>query len=54
MHEWIHLKLKLETRDTKLHAELVEVTEPQPHPLFQIVDGDIEEWERSRGVGRMH
>src|SRR5687767_6352155 len=52
LHEWIHLKLKLVTRNTKLHAELVEVIEPQPHPLFQIVDGDIEEWERSRGVGR--
>jgi len=50
LHEWIHLKLKLETRDTKLHAKLVEVVEPQPHPLFQIVDGHIEEWERSRGV----
>ena len=50
LHEWIHLKLKLETRDAKLHAELVEVAEPQPHPLFQIVDGDVEEWERSRHV----
>ncbi len=50
LHEWIHLKLKLETRDAKLHAELVGVTDPQPHPLFQIVDGDVEEWERTRYV----
>lgn len=50
LHEWIHFKLKLETRDTKLHAELVGVPEPQPHPLFEIVDGDVEEWERSRYV----
>ena len=48
LHEWTHLKLKLKIRDAKLHAELVEVAEPQPHPLFQIFDGDIEEWERSR------
>ena len=50
LHEWIHLKLKLEIRDANLHAELAEVIEPQPHPLFQIVDGDVEEWERSRHV----
>ena len=52
LHEWMHLKLKLETRDAKLHAELVDVAEPQPHPLFQIVAGDVEEWERGRGFGR--
>ena len=52
LHEWAHLKLKLETRNLKRHAELVAVAEPQPHPLFQIVDGDVEEWERSRAVGK--
>ena len=52
LHEWTHLKHKLEARDAKLHAELVGVAEPQPHPLFQIVDGDVEEWERSRAVGK--
>ena len=47
LHEWTHLKLKLETRDGKRHSKLAEVAEPQPHPLFQIVDGDVEEWERT-------
>ena len=50
LHERAHLILKLQARDAKLHAELVVVAEPQPHPLFQIVDGDVEEWERTRWI----
>lgn len=50
LHEWSHLKLKLQTRDAKIYAELLQIAEPQPHPLFQIVDGDVEEWERTRPV----
>ncbi|HEY5884736.1 MAG TPA: pyrimidine dimer DNA glycosylase/endonuclease V [Pyrinomonadaceae bacterium] len=46
LHEWSHLKLKLSTRDEKRHSELASVLEPEPHPLFRIVDGDVEAWER--------
>lgn len=47
MHEWTHLKLKLKTRDPKRYSKIVGIVEPHSHPLFQIVDGDVEDWERA-------
>ena len=49
LYEWEHLKLKLKARDAGLYSELFSVLEPQPHPLFEIVDGGVEEWERRAG-----
>lgn len=48
LHEWNHLRLKLQVRNSQLYSKLVDVVEPEPHPLFQIVDGDVEAWERAR------
>ncbi len=45
-YEWNHLTAKLETRDTKWRARLENVRRPQPHPLFRIVPGSIEAWEK--------
>jgi hypothetical protein len=36
---------KLKTRDPRRYRELLVVSEPEPHPLFQIVAGEIEAWE---------
>ena len=41
-----HLRKKLKTRDLKKFAELKSVRVFDAHPIFEIVDGDIEEWER--------
>lgn len=44
-YELKHLKLKLKTRDPKrLHEILKENT--KTHPLFRLVKGSIEDWER--------
>ena len=48
LHEWNHLKLKLQARDAKRYSELLGISEPEPHPLFLIVDGEVEPWERAR------
>lgn len=45
LYEWNHLKRKVRLRDAKKYAELEPVEEPEPHPLFNIVEGDIEDWE---------
>lgn len=45
-HELAHLKEKLMVRDPKLAAALLQITTPQPHPLFQPVTGAVEQWER--------
>jgi hypothetical protein len=45
MYEWAHLKNKLKARAADVYAAAEAVPEPEPHPLFEIVEGDVEEWE---------
>lgn len=46
LFEWRHLKRKLTLRDPRKHAEVRQSGYPEAHPLFVIVDGDVETWER--------
>ena len=46
MHEWNHLMAKLIVRDPQLHDRLLRIRNPQSHPSFRIVPGDVETWER--------
>jgi len=46
LFEWQHLKKKVKLRDPKKHAEIKQSTYPDAHPLFVIVKGDVETWER--------
>ena len=48
MHEWDHLVAKLAIRNPELRDRLAWVKRPQPHPLFRIVAGDVEAWEKGR------
>jgi len=48
-YEWRHLLQKLQTRNRTHLRRLREITDPQPHPLFKIVPGPTEPWERIRG-----
>jgi hypothetical protein len=48
LFEWEHLQKKLSLRDPARHNECRAVKIPVPHPLFQIVAGDVEPWERVR------
>ena len=41
-----HLKVKLRLRDTKRYRELRKLREITAHPLFAVVAGEIEPWER--------
>jgi hypothetical protein len=45
LYEWAHLKTKLRLRDARRHDEFQNVAEPDPHPLFEIVEGGVEDWE---------
>jgi len=47
-YETEHLKRKLIIRNPQKHKELIAVSEFLPHPLFYIIDGNIEEWEKIR------
>jgi hypothetical protein len=45
-YETQHLLKKLETRDKERYHRLLNETNIEPHPLFKIIDGEIEEWEK--------
>lgn len=44
-HEWQHLGAKLERRSPE-DARHWRESSPEPHPLFRVVPGPIESWER--------
>ncbi len=46
MHEWHHLLGKLKGRSPDWHVQVSSVASPEPHPLFHIVAGSIELWEK--------
>jgi hypothetical protein len=45
-HEWEHLLNKLRVRHPALCEAHRQVENPEPHPLFRIVPGPVEGWER--------
>jgi len=53
--EWKHLQRKLAGRDpARLHSLRTDQP-PDPHPLFDVVPGDVAPWEKApggyRGIG---
>jgi hypothetical protein len=44
--EWNHLMSKLAKRDPVRQAMLKKVKRPAVHPLFRVVPGDVEGWEK--------
>ena len=45
-YEFSHLLKKLKKRDPPRFESLIKVKNIEPHPMFKIYDGKIEEWER--------
>jgi hypothetical protein len=45
-YEWQHLLKKLEKRDRNKYLQIKDEKAIKPHPLFRIVDGEIESWEK--------
>ncbi len=45
-YELSHLKNKLRRRDKGKYDEIANVRLPEPHPLFRVISGEIEAWER--------
>ena len=46
LYEWAHLRGKLELRAPAKLAEIKQILDPDAHPLFDIVAGNVETWER--------
>jgi hypothetical protein len=51
LYEFHSLKERLKTRALNKYKEILKIerTEhlPQPHPLFRVIDGDVESWEKT-------
>ena len=45
-YEWQHLMRKLRSRSPALHRKRRGTGTPEPHPIFKIVSGPVEHWER--------
>ncbi len=48
-YEWRHLRAKLLVRDPRWLSRVRPGSRPDAHPLFAIIDGPVEDWERRRG-----
>jgi hypothetical protein len=46
LYEWKHLRKKLRARAPGKYREIRSIKVPEPHPLFQIVPGEIQDWEK--------
>jgi len=45
-YEFQHLLRKLRKRDPERYEELKHVKEVEPNPVFYVVEGDVEPWEK--------
>lgn len=44
-YEWQHFLKKVQQRDPSRYQTFHTETSPTPHPLFTLIEGDIEPWE---------
>lgn len=47
-YEWAHLMKKLRRRNPAVHWKWKDVRSPEPHPMFRVLPGRVEHWERTR------
>ncbi|MBF0111047.1 MAG: DNA lyase [Magnetococcales bacterium] len=47
LFEWDHLLRKMSLRSPAHHDSLLSVSTPHPHPLFILVEGGVQTWERT-------
>jgi hypothetical protein len=45
-YEWQHYLKKIKANDPDWYAKSKDIILPQLHPMFYVIEGDIEDWER--------
>jgi hypothetical protein len=50
LYEWKHLRRKLRARSPQHFRRVQKIKIPDPHPMFQIVPGEIQPWEKARAT----
>ncbi len=51
-YEWRHFQQKLLKRNRAHGRTLAAIARPDPHPLFTVVRGPVEKWEKVHGQGK--
>lgn len=46
-YEWQHLMAKLRRRSPAIYRSWANTRMPEPHPIFTLRDGPVEDWERT-------
>lgn len=46
-YEWRHLLKKLSSRSPNLFLQFRAIITPDPHPIFTVIQGEIEYWEKT-------
>jgi hypothetical protein len=46
LYEWRHLRAKLRVRAPALYRRSGRISRPESHPLFRIVSGAVQDWEK--------
>lgn len=52
LYEWKHLRAKLRSRSPKWFAQIKRFARLKQHPLFRIIAGNVEGWERAKASAR--
>lgn len=45
-YEWAHLLAKLKERNPELYRKWLAIEMPEAHPMFKVLAGEVEPWER--------
>lgn len=53
-YEWQHLMAKETGRSPQAVKKLHQTSKPEPHPLFALVEGGTEEWEKTEASQYIH
>ena len=48
--EFKHLMKKLQKRDIKTYKQNLVIIKAEPNPLFEVIEGEIERWEKANSV----
>ncbi len=51
LYEWSHLKNKLQIRSPERYLGLAAIVDPEPHPLFRVIPGEVRSWEKTGPSG---
>lgn len=51
-YEWQHLLKKLEIRNVNLFKKFLNLNKIDVHPIFNVIEGDVEEWEIIQKAGK--